>query len=166
MAGRAGACDPASVDVMLRPMAAGGVEAFLAHSYAAYVADLMAAGVPAGVAEETAGRQQEETFPNGRPAPGHLLFDVVVDGAPGGHLWIGPQLSGAESYWWVWDVEVDPALRGRGVGRAVMTLAEAEVRARGGRELGLNVFGDNTIARRLYESLGYVEASIRMRKPL
>ncbi len=55
---------------------------------------------------------------------------------------------------------------GRGVGRAVMTLAEAEVRARDGRELGLNVFGDNVAARRLYESLGYVDVSVRMHKPL
>jgi ribosomal protein S18 acetylase RimI-like enzyme len=147
-------------------MDAGRVEAFLAHSRAAYVADLIAVGIPVAVAEETAGRQQDEAFPHGRPAPGHLLFEAVVDGARGGYVWIGPQPSAAEGYWWVWDVEVDAALRGRGVGRAVMTLAEAEVRARDGRELGLNVFGDNVVARRLYESLGYVEASIRMRKPL
>ena len=46
-----------------------------------------------------------------------------------------------------------------------MELAEREARGRRCIEIGLTVIADNP-ARRLYESLGYREASVRMRKPL
>ena len=47
-----------------------------------------------------------------------------------------------------------------------MLLAEDQVKTMGGRELGLNVFGFNTVARGLYESLGYETVAIRMSKRL
>lgn len=47
-----------------------------------------------------------------------------------------------------------------------MILAEGYARAHGGQALGLNVFGFNNTARRLYESLGYETISIKMRKTL
>ncbi len=61
---------------------------------------------------------------------------------------------------------IDPAHRGRGLGRAAMVLAEEAARSQGASELGLNVFGPNTVARRLYESLGYETTAVNMRKPL
>ena len=64
------------------------------------------------------------------------------------------------------DVEIYEGHRRAGLGRQVMALAEDVVRARGGTTIGLNVFGYNTGARRLYEALGYQPTSIRMRKPL
>ncbi|PPF38971.1 hypothetical protein C5B93_06100 [Rathayibacter sp. AY1A2] len=67
---------------------------------------------------------------------------------------------------YVWDVQIDAAERGSGLGRAAMLLAESHVRSRGGSALALNVFGFNTAARALYESLGYETTSLQMRKPL
>ena len=54
--------------------------------------------------------------------------------------------------------------RGRGYGRDAMRLAEAEARSRGMTSLGLNVHGQNTIARDLYESLGYEITALQMKK--
>ena len=45
-------------------------------------------------------------------------------------------------------------------------LAEAEVRARGMTAIGLNVHGQNMIARSLYDSLGYAVTAQQMKKPL
>ena len=45
-----------------------------------------------------------------------------------------------------------------------MLAAERELAARGWHELGLNVFGYNTAAIRLYESLGYEVAAQQMTK--
>ncbi len=67
---------------------------------------------------------------------------------------------------WVWEVVVDEQHRGRGLGRAAMLLAEEQARAAGAVELGLNVFGYNTVARALYESLAYETLSMQMRKQL
>jgi ribosomal protein S18 acetylase RimI-like enzyme len=47
-----------------------------------------------------------------------------------------------------------------------MLLAEEEARRRGIDRLALNVFGRNTVARRLYRSLGYDENAIAMSKAL
>jgi ribosomal protein S18 acetylase RimI-like enzyme len=47
-----------------------------------------------------------------------------------------------------------------------MRAFEGEARARGFARAGLNVYGDNHVARRLYESLGYVETSRQLHKEL
>lgn len=46
--------------------------------------------------------------------------------------------------------------RGRGVGRALVRAAAEEARRRGARRLTLRVLGHNTLARKLYESEGFV----------
>jgi hypothetical protein len=55
----------------------------------------------------------------------------------------------------LYDIELAPATRGRGLGRATMLAAEDAARELGADRIRLNVFGHNTAARRLYESLGY-----------
>jgi ribosomal protein S18 acetylase RimI-like enzyme len=82
-----------------------------------------------------------------------------------GWIWVGPFAEGSDA-WWVWDVEIDEHHRGAGHGRAAMQLAEQEAARHGAATLGLNVFGYNEVARRLYESLGYETTSLQMRKPL
>lgn len=64
------------------------------------------------------------------------------------------------------DIVVDAEHRGNGFGRQAMILAEGYARSQGAETLGLNVFGFNTAARGLYESLGYETTSIKMRKTL
>ena len=49
-----------------------------------------------------------------------------------------------------------PAFRGRGLGRLATALAVADAQAAGSRWTYLGVFEDNIVARRLYESLGFV----------
>ena len=77
-----------------------------------------------------------------------------------------PRAIGDIEHWWVWDIEITEAFRGRGIGRRVMGMAEDCARQRGANEIGLSVFADNVAARRLYDDLGYREASLRLRKVL
>ena len=56
---------------------------------------------------------------------------------------------------WVYYVAVDPARRGRGLGRAIMTAAEDWLRARGVWKLQLLVREENAGVQRFYERLGY-----------
>jgi ribosomal protein S18 acetylase RimI-like enzyme len=58
-------------------------------------------------------------------------------------------------------IAVDPALRRRGVGRALVDAAIAEARARGARRLTLRVLAPNDGARRLYESAGFVVEGVQ-----
>jgi ribosomal protein S18 acetylase RimI-like enzyme len=105
-------------------------------------------------------------FPNGSPAPGHHLYRVEDDERPVGSLWLGPASADTPRQCWIWDIEIDEGHRGRGIGTAAVRLAEEQARSHGATHLGLNVFGHNTVARHLYERLGYRTVSIRMSKAL
>ena len=151
----------------LRPIDTTRLATWIERSRDEYARDLVAAGKRPEVAAREAAEGMAESFPNGRPSPGHAVFDVVDDsGTAVGYLWIGPDTSGDDGSWWIWDVLVDAEHRGRGLGRQAMLLGEEYARAQGAHTIGLNVFAFNASARRLYESLGYQPASIRMRKRL
>ena len=106
-------------------------------------------------------------MPDGLDTAGQLLWRLVADGQPVGWLWLAiPGQPGGPDMAWVNVVAVDEAFRGRGYGREAMLLAEAEARSRGMRSVGLNVHGSNTVARSLYESLGYQVTAQQMKKPL
>ena len=125
----------------------------------------------AGFSDEEASANVERNRA-GLVTDGHLnadqhVFDVLDDETLVGNLWLAPRAGdGGENAWYVYDVAIDPAFRGRGLGRATMLAAEDFVRAQGASSLSLNVFGNNTVARRLYESLGYQALAIAMRKNL
>ena len=81
-----------------------------------------------------------------------------------GTIWLGPADEPTRA--WVFSIEVEEGLRGRGYGTALMLAFEEEARALGFSSVGLNVFGHNEVARHLYESLGYAEIARQMTKPL
>jgi ribosomal protein S18 acetylase RimI-like enzyme len=153
--------------IALRPLTASEVAAYLERSLAEYVAERIASGEHPDQARRTADEQRSVLYPDGAPAAGHHLYRVVDDrGTELGVVWIGPQLGAPPDRYWVFDVEILPEHRGRGLGRQAMLLAEEAARSLGATELGLNVFGQNAVARSLYESLGYQTTAVQMRKPL
>ena len=155
------------MSITLRPLDGRALPAWLERSRTAYAEDLIATGVPDREAHRRARESLERAFPSGAPGPGQAVLDVVDgSGRSVGHLWIGPDMSGDPGAWWVWDIAINADRRGKGFGRAAMLLAEEYAREHGARTLGLNVFGFNTRARGLYESLGYETTSVRMRKTL
>lgn len=150
----------------LRPMTEAERRSWLADHREGYVNERVRAGELPNEARRIADEQYAMLFPAGRPAPGHLLSRVMENDEPVGWLWIGPRTPERPEAFWVWDVAIDEPYRGKGRGRAAMLLAEEEARAAGATEIGLNVFGHNTVARGLYESLGYETKSVFMRKLL
>jgi ribosomal protein S18 acetylase RimI-like enzyme len=134
---------------------------------AEYAADLVTAGRTPEDANRHADETMADSFPSGAPSPGHAVFEVLDEaGLTIGYLWIGPDTSGNADSWWVWDIVIDAEKRGLGFGRTAMLLGEEYARAQGAHTLGLHVFGFNTGARGLYESLGYETTSVKMRKRL
>lgn len=151
--------------VTLEPMPLARRAPWLERSRADYIESRMTAGETLEQATANAKRSFDTYFPNGVPAAGQHVFDVVADGTPVGILWIGV-MDAPSNAWWVFDVEVSPDFRGRGYGRAAMQLAETSAHELGAESLGLNVFGFNTVARGLYESLGYETTALQMKKTL
>lgn len=61
---------------------------------------------------------------------------------------------------------VVPEHRRQGVGKALMQYAETWSKARGDKQIGLQVFSSNTPALNLYNQLGFETQSLWMVKPL
>jgi GNAT superfamily N-acetyltransferase len=134
-----------------RPMTEAEFVPWEAQGRETYAEEWIARGVPADEAHAKSQRDHDELLPQGR-ATDNMLFSVLEhEGTPVGTLWLALQ----EDQAFVLDVEADKAFRGRGHGRALMLLAEAQAVAAGRNRIGLNVFAGNTPAERLYESLGY-----------
>lgn len=135
------------------PMSHEELANFRAGAVATYAASREEAGESVELARSTAEASFAEMFPGGSPGEGHHLFTVRQDGHRAGLVWVCDRWPDQA---WVYDVEVDPAFRGRGLGAAAMVHAARWTREQGRGWLGLNVFGPNRHARALYERLGYV----------
>lgn len=152
--------------VTVQPLRPAEWPAFIARSNAEYRRERIEAGDSPEYAEKRAAQSNEQFFPDGRPAEGQQVLRVLEDGHPVGSLWLGPFDPEHPRDWWVFDIEIDPENRGRGLGRAAMLQAEEVARAHGAVKLGLNVFGPNTVAQGLYRSLGYETTAINLAKAL
>jgi ribosomal protein S18 acetylase RimI-like enzyme len=154
--------------VRLRQLRDDELPEYIEHGRAAYARDMVAqAGLTPEQAQQKAESDWARLLPNGEVAPGHHLFAVEEEesGERVGSLWIAERSSDFEgTAAFVYSIEIDEACRGRGYGKQAMLLAEDEVRARGLSHIALNVFGGNEVARSLYQSLGYVETAVFMRK--
>jgi ribosomal protein S18 acetylase RimI-like enzyme len=138
---------------------------WLERSKSAYIAERVESGDTLAEATTNAEASMERTFPGGSPSTSQLAGWVTYEGQRVGELWIGPY-SDDPHRWWVWNIAIDDAHRGKGLGRKAMLLAENLARDNGANSLGLNVFARNRVARNLYQSLGYEESSVQMRKAL
>ena len=155
-------------ELHLRPMTRAEFEAWLPQQVAGYAALIAASGaLPAVAAREKAERDTARYFDGGQAAPGQLVFRIMAGKVAVGWLWLGvPGPDPDPRMAWVFEIEIEAPFREHGYGRAAMELAEAEARSRGMTSLGLNVHGHNTVARSLYDSLGYDVMALQMRKPL
>ena len=152
--------------VTLQPMSPDDIGPWLEQSKADHVADRVDAGEDPETAESITNAVAERLFPGGVPAQGQYVFSVTEDASPVGSVWIGAGQDGLSDVWFLWSIEIDVAARGHGLGHQAMKLAEDFARTGGATKLELNVFGNNSVARGLYESLGYRITTLQMSKLL
>lgn len=152
------------MNVRLRPVREDELPAFVDSVFRFYVTDLQRhAGFTRAEAETKATNDHAAILPEGRPLDGHHLL-VVEDeqGTTLGRVWYADR----EPDVFLYAIEIDEEHRGRGHGRKAMEALEALAREQGVSSIWLNVFGGNDVARSLYRSLGYGEASVHMSKRL
>jgi RimJ/RimL family protein N-acetyltransferase len=153
--------------VRLVPMDPSGYERFRTRLVREYATDKVAAGNwPAEGSLERSQTEMHELLPDGLATPGNWLWTIEDEaGRDVGDLWIGPHASDREAVY-IFDIEVRPEARGRGIGRAALDALDAWARDAGYPRIGLQVFGSNDVARRLYARAGYVETNVLMEKRL
>jgi diamine N-acetyltransferase len=76
-------------------------------------------------------------------------------------MYVDLKLEGQPGEFGVWRLMVDLLHQGRGYGRQALQAALAEIRARGGvRKIWISYQPDNTRAKDLYASMGFVETDL------
>jgi GNAT superfamily N-acetyltransferase len=140
---------------------------FRARLVREYAADKVTAGNwPAEGSLQRSEAEMQETLPDGLVTAGHWLWTIEDEtGQDVGDMWVGPNSRDPESIY-IYDIEVRPDARGRGIGQGAMEALEAWARGEGYPRIGLQVFGSNDVARRLYQRLGYVETNVLMQKAI
>ncbi len=145
-----------------RPMTEAEFGPWLEAGKEGYARSWIERGVPEAEARAKSERDHATLLPDGLTTPGMLISVLEHEETAVGALWLALRADSA----FVFDVETHAAHRGKGHGRTLMLLAEAQTIVEGRRAVGLNVFAGNTPAERLYASLGYETKSYAMYKPL
>jgi len=140
--------------------------AWLVLMWSQYADEIVGAGFTPEEAKQNIERNKKSLFENDIPNDSQRIFDVLDDDVAIGSLWLAKREEGNSGEWFIYDIVIDPEHRGKGLGRSTMQAAEEYVRSEGGTRLALNVFGPNTVARKLYESMGYSVLAIGMKKEL
>lgn len=149
--------------VLLRPITDDEYPSWMERAAASFAAGVgPARGLTPDEALAVAYEQTEQLLPEGPATDQQLIWIAVAGDEPVGSLWISTKAKVP----FIYGIEVDHAHRGKGYGRAIMLAAEEECRRLGYTQLDLNVFGDNSTAIALYDSLGYAVISQQMRKDL
>ncbi len=155
-------------ELRLRPMTADEFRAYYRHSVAAYADDMVRnVKLSPAAAQARSAAVFHDLLPEGLETRDHWI-EIGEDehGERVGVLWFARRVTPAGDIAFLFDIEVEEAMRGRGNGRRLMELFEQEVGALGLGRIELNVFGHNDVARSLYEDLGYVEMSRQLFKEL
>jgi ribosomal protein S18 acetylase RimI-like enzyme len=153
-------------DFVLRELTPEEYAAFRTYVRDEYYEDLVRNG--GREPEDAAAKADADNLtqlPVAGPAEDHVIRLAERAGERVGYLWIGPALMIPDMAW-VNDIEVEPAFRRQGYGRALMAEAERLAADLGYPKLGLNVMGGNGGAIALYESLGYTVMQQQMQKRL
>jgi ribosomal protein S18 acetylase RimI-like enzyme len=144
--------------IILSPMAQVSFDHYLAKLKDEFAVELMRTGE---FTEEEAGRKSEQTMaellPQGLATKDHYLFDIKKKGRleSVGILYLAIKEENGTRHAFVYDIEINKGLRGKGFGTQVMQAAEKIAGKKGARDIGLHVFASNTGAYHLYQKLGY-----------
>ncbi|MEW2624146.1 GNAT family N-acetyltransferase [Streptomyces sp. NPDC048106] len=146
---------PEPVDgVTARPMTEDEYAGWLALEKAAYVGDIVRSGA---LDQEGAVRKSDQDFadllPEGLATPDNTLLVLEAAGEPIGTAWLRHGYLPGVSYGY--SLHIHEEHRGKGYGRAAMTVGEQATFAAGDSALMFTVWGGNEVAMNLYTSTGY-----------
>ncbi|SDY95507.1 GNAT family N-acetyltransferase [Bacillus sp. 166amftsu] len=94
----------------------------------------------------------------------NYLYSIFQDQQLVGMIWIAQTSTTNPDQGYIFDFIIYEPHRGKGYGKQAMKEIEIIAKELGMNKIGLHVFGHNTVARGLYEKLGYEITNINMMK--
>jgi GNAT superfamily N-acetyltransferase len=152
--------------VELRELAENQLPPYFEELWEKFRSELIEAGFSPEYADENVEHSKNDIISDGMLSPGHFIFYIYSENQMVGQLWLASKVRDGKREWSIFDIETFTQFRGQGFGRAIMLAAEEYVRTAGGDAISLSVFGNNAVARNLYESLDYQPLRIGMKKSL
>jgi len=120
--------------------------------------------VSIGKGKEAAKNQFNQILPNGIDTPNYFLYQIINEvNNKVGILLYGPRV---EKEAFIIDFLIHEEYQNRGYGKLALLLLEEEVKSKGFDRIGLHVFGNNKVARHIYEKHGFEITSMQMEKKL
>jgi ribosomal protein S18 acetylase RimI-like enzyme len=150
----------------LKPVQEDELSAYFDNLWKDLRVEFIEAGFSTEYADENIESSKKQYFPNNKLAPGNFLFYAFDDGVKVGKLWLYSVERESKTEWSVYDIETFDGFRGKGFGRSIMLEAENYVRSKNGVSISLSVFGNNLVAKKLYDSLNYETIKVGMKKNL
>lgn len=151
----------------LTPMTQSEYDVFLEQAVVEYAEDNIRAGY--WDESEAIGKSRKEferLLPKGLESENHFLYTVYDGETMVGLIWLRANKDRPVPSGFIFGLRIEEEFRGRGYGKQTMLLIEEKARELGLKSMGLHVFGVNTVARNLYESIGYEISSLNMQKQL
>nr|WP_276516646.1 GNAT family N-acetyltransferase [Fictibacillus nanhaiensis] len=108
-------------------------------------------------------KEFEKLLPEGQNTENHNLFIIRVGDKEVGVIWLATK---TDEKGFIYDITIWDEYQGKGYGKKTMKEIETFAKENGIKSIGLHVFGQNKVARDLYEKLGYKETNIKMEKTL
>ena len=155
--------------IELEPMTAGEFARYMETAVQDYAeAHLKAGDCEPSEAFTLAKADYDALLPQGISTPGHFLFSARTAGetAPVGLVWFQLRERRGKKSAYIFDIQIQPAHRGKGYGAALLARAERAAADMGAERISLNVMGWNHAARALYEKSGFNITGIGMTKRL
>lgn len=151
----------------LIPMTQPEYEAFVERAIPEYAPDNVRTGYwSESEALEKSREGYEKLLPKGLQTENHFLYTLYDANEAVGMIWIRADLQSPTKNGFIFELYVDEKFRGKGYGKQAILLIEEKARELDLKSLGLHVFAVNTVARNLYESVGYEVSSLNMTKKL
>ncbi|MBK9925609.1 MAG: GNAT family N-acetyltransferase [Anaerolineales bacterium] len=151
----------------LIPMTPTEFDAFLDVAIPEYAADNVDAGYwNESEALEKSRNEFERLLPQGVQSENHYLYTINDGDNMVGVIWLRANVDRPTKNGFIFSLRIDEKFRGKGYGKQAMLLIEEKARKLGLKSIGLHVFAVNTVARKLYESVGYDVSSLNMNKKL
>ena len=151
----------------LVPMTQPEFDGYLKHLIPDYAAENVRAGYwDESEALEKSRQQTQSLLPQGLQSKDHYIYSMFDGDQKVGMIWLKAELDRPAKSGFIFDVIVYEQFRGRGYGKQIMLLIEEKARELGLKSIGLHVFGYNTVAKNLYEGVGYKVSSLNMVKKL